>query len=435
MRRLFPATAIPAALAAIVLFATPGAAAAGTAAHAPQQQAKSTPQHGRLPSNVKEACPATAPGQVHCMALVRTDVHGGLGVKGRAAAHPAAGAADDATALPDGYSPADIHSAYNLPSTGGNGQTVAIVEAYDNPTAEADLAVYRATYGLSACTTANGCFTKVNQKGEQAHYPGSDEYTGWSLETALDLDAVSAVCQDCHILLVEADSVGEADIAAAENTAARLGATEISNSFGEDEGYGMLAYASAYDHPGVAITAASGDSGFTVPKFPAVLPSVTAVGGTSLVRDPGTARGWAETAWDLSGSGCSAWFDKPAWQTGVPDCPGRVTADVSADADAYTGGLAVYDTTPDYQAYPGWAVAGGTSLASPLVASMIALAGNPGDFPDASRLYRHTGALYDVTGGYNGAYGFDCGGDNLCNSAPGYDGPTGLGTPNGLGAF
>jgi hypothetical protein len=435
MRHLFPATAIPAALAAIaLLFTAPGAQAADPTTHAPQH-GKSSTRHGRLPSNVQPACPATAPGRVQCMALVRTDVHDGRGVKGHLAAHTAGGAADDPTELPAGYSPADMHSAYNLPSTGGSGQTVAVVEAYDNPTAEADLAVYRATYGLSACTTANGCFTKADQRGEQAGYPASDQYTGWSLETALDLDAVSAVCPACHIMLVEADSNADADLAAAENTAARLGATEISNSYGEDEGYGMSSYASAYDHPGVAVIAASGDTGFSVPKFPAVLPSVTAVGGTSLVRDPGAARGWSETAWGLSSSGCSAWSDKPAWQTGAPDCPGRVTADVSADADPSTGGLAVYGTTPDLQANPGWIEAGGTSLASPLVAAIIALAGNPGDFPDASRLYRHTGALYDVTGGSNGAYGFDCGGDNLCNSAPGFDGPTGLGTPNGLGAF
>lgn len=426
LRRLFPATAISAALAALALFcAAPGATAAAPTAHAPG--------HDRHAPNVQDACPATAPGRVRCMALVRTDVHGGLGVRGRTA-HAADGAADG-TALPTGYSPADIRSAYNLPSTGGSGQTVALVEAYDNPTAEADLAVYRTTYGLPACTTANGCFAKVNQKGQQAGYPASDQYTGWSLETALDLDAVSAVCPGCRILLVEADSNGDADMAAAVNTAARLGATEISNSYGEDEGYGMFAYASAYSHPGVAITAASGDLGFSVPKFPAVLPSVTAVGGTSLVRDPGTARGWSETAWGESSSGCSAWLDKPAWQTDVPDCPGRVTADVSADSDPNTGGLSVYDTTPGTFGNPGWVEAGGTSLASPIVAAVIALAGNPGDFPDASHLYSRTGDLYDVTGGSNGAYGFDCGGDNLCNSAPGYDGPTGLGTPNGLGAF
>ncbi|WP_037914588.1 S53 family peptidase [Actinacidiphila yeochonensis] len=424
--RLFPATAISAALAAVALFcAAPGATAAGLAAHPAQHE-----QHNQQPANLQDACPAASPGQVRCMALIRTDVHGGRGARGRAA--HAAGAAD---ALPTGYSPADIRSAYNLPSTGGAGQTVAVVEAYDSPTAEADLAVYRATYGLPACTTANGCFTKANQEGKRSGYPANDQYSGWSLETALDVDAVSAVCPACHILLVEADSNNDEDMAAAENTAARLGATEISNSYGDDEGWGMFAYESAYRHPGVAITAASGDLGFSVPKFPAVLPSVTAVGGTSLVRDPGTARGWSETAWGQSSSGCSAWYGKSDWQTGVPDCPGRVTADVSADADPDTGGLAVYDTTPDDFPYPGWVEAGGTSLSSPIVASVIALAGNPGDFSDASRLYSHTADLYDVTGGSNAAYGFDCGGDNLCNSARGYDGPTGLGTPNGLAAF
>jgi hypothetical protein len=215
------------------------------------------------------------------------------------------------------------------------------------------------------------------------------------------------------------------------------GATEISNSYGEDESNENLQLKAAYSHPGVAITASTGDSGFTIPSFPAVLRSVIAVGGTSLQRDPGSARGWTETAWDGSGSGCSAWVAKPAWQTGVPDCPGRVTADVAADADPSPDtALAIYDTVPDFGAFePGWLEAGGTSAASPMIAGVIALAGNPGALPTARRIYHHVGQLNDVTSGSNANNGFDCGGDNLCNAMPGYDGPTGLGTPNGAGAF
>lgn len=425
-RRLRLGTAVPAAVAAVALSLAPAAASARTAGHA------ATP-HSQQAADARAACGIPQAGHVSCLAVVRTDVHGGLGVRGSAAR--AAGESGGAATLPPGYGRADLRSAYRLPSTGGSGQTVALVEALDDPTAEADLAVYRSTYGLPACTTANGCFAKVNEQGQQANYPESDAYTGWGMETSLDLDMVSAVCPGCHILLVEGNTSDDADMAAAEDTAVSLGATEISNSYGEDESNANLVYKAAYRHAGVAITVASGDSGFGVPSYPAVLSSVIAVGGTSLQPDAGTTRGWSETAWDQSGSGCSAWVAKPAWQTGAPDCPGRVTADVSADADPDTG-LAVYDTTPNPLLLPpGWIEMGGTSAASPIIASVIALAGNPGTFPSARYIYRHTGGLYDVTSGYNGSYGFDCGGDNLCNAVPGYDGPTGLGTPHGIKAF
>jgi subtilase family serine protease len=424
-RRFLLATVIPAtAVAALTLATLASAASASTT--------RTAPQHGHQASDVKAACGTPAAGHARCLAMVHTKVHGGLGVRGRAARAAGEGAAD--TTLPTGYGPADLRSAYNLPSTGGSGQTVAIVDAYDDPTAESDLAVYRTTYGLSACTTANGCFTKVNQEGQKDSYPASDADTGWELETTLDLDMVSAVCPDCHILLVEGNSSSDADLAAAEDTAARMGATEISNSYGEDENFGMLPLEAAYSHPGIAITAATGDLGFRVPSFPAVAPSVIAVGGTMLQRDPGTAGGFTDTAWDLGGSGCSAWVAKPAWQTAVPDCPGRVTADVSAAADTDAYGFAIYDTTPSWYG-TGWLGEGGTSASSPIIAGVIALAGNPGALPDASSIYNHSSGLNDVTSGYNGYFGFDCGGDNLCNAAPGYDGPTGLGTPNGTSAF
>jgi subtilase family serine protease len=368
------------------------------------------------PTNVRDACPAAAPGHVRCFAEVRTDVAGGRGVR-------------SAAALPSGYGPADLRSAYKLPAAGGANQTVAIVDAGDDPTAEADLAVYRQTYGLSACTTANGCFRKVNENGAAAPLPPDE---GWGNEIALDLDMVSAACPDCKILLVESAQSDYANMAASEHSAATLGATEISNSYGGEEYSVPLSYASAYSHPGVAIIASSGDYGYGIPNFPAVLTSVIAVGGTSLTR-AANARGWTETAWNSNGgaaaSGCSAWVDKPAWQQDAY-CSGRMVADVSADADPNTG-PAVYGTS---DGMTGWTVSGGTSAASPYLAGVIGLAGNPSQYPDASYFYSHTAELNDVVGGNNVTMQ-DCGGDYQCTALPGYDGPTGLGTPNGLGAF
>ncbi|MBF9069149.1 S53 family peptidase [Streptacidiphilus fuscans] len=373
-------------------------------------------------STVRDVCGAAKAGYDRCLAEVRTDVHEGLGVRGKAAA----AVTGHAAALPAGFGPADLQAAYKLPSTGGANQTVAIVDAGDDASAEADLAVYRATYGLPACTTADGCFTKVNQTGASAPLPADQ---GWGIEIALDVDMVSAACPQCHILLVESDDASSQNLAASVDTAVRLGATEVSNSYGATEGNGIQAYAPDYAHPGVAIFASSGDSGYGIPIVPAAYSSVIAVGGTSLTKDV-SARGWSETAWGGAGSGCSAWIDKPAWQRDQ-DCPGRMTADVSADADPNTG-PAVYDANP-HDGTPGWGVVGGTSAASPFLAGVVAQAGNPAKFPNASAFYSPSAAagLNDVVGGANGS----CAGDYLCTAVAGYDGPTGMGSPNGLSAF
>jgi len=360
---------------------------------------------------VVNACAAAPAGHARCFAQVRTDVHGGLGVRG-------------ATSLPAGYGPSDLRSAYNLPSTGGAGQTVGIVDAGDDPKAEADLAVYRSTYGLPPCTTTNGCFQKVNQRGVTSPLPADQ---GWAVEIALDIQMVSASCPSCRIVLVEADDASFANLGAAVDTAVRLGANEVSNSYGGPEFSGLPQFQAHYSHPGVAVLASSGDSGYGIPNAPAVFSSVIAVGGTSLTR-ANNARGWSETAWSGAGSGCSAWVAKPAWQHDV-NCPGRMTADVAADADPRTG-PAVYETDQ----YAGWTIVGGTSASSPYLAGVIALAGNPQQFADASPFYTHAGALNDVVGG-NNVRAIDCGGDYQCNAVPGYDGPTGNGAPNGLGAF
>jgi subtilase family serine protease len=341
---------------------------------------------------------------------------------------------------PVGLGPTQIQSAYKLAGLNASGRTVAIVDAFNDPKAEADLGVYRSTFGLPACTTANGCFRKVNQSGATSPLPAGDY--GWAEEISLDLDAVSAACPSCHILLVEANSATDTDLMTAVDTAVRLGAVAVSNSYGGAEDATILSSDAHLNHPGVAITASSGDSGYGV-SWPASSQYVTAVGGTTLAT-ASNARGWTETVWSGAGSGCSAFEPKPAWQHDT-GCTRRTVADVSADANP-SSGLGVYDTydscgTSSFcdlllslglaQGLDGWAQIGGTSLSSPLIASVYALAGNTAGTTYGSYPYAHTGALFDVTSGSNGS----CGGTYLCTAKAGYDGPTGLGTPNGTGAF
>ncbi|WP_043665077.1 S53 family peptidase [Streptomyces xylophagus] len=384
-----------------------------------------------------DVCGTARPGYARCLSRLRP----GAAHKKAATATP-----DGAASLPAGYGPADLQSAYGLgpaiAAGGGTGMTVAVVDAYDDPTAEADLAVYRSTYGLPPCTTANGCFTKTNQSGAASPLPVANG--SWAVETSLDLQAASAACPACHITLVEGDSASLPALAAAENTAVALGANAVSNSYSAAENSTTSTYASAYDHPGVAITASSGDSGYQLAApFPADLPTVTAVGGTTLTPATSTARGWSETAWALNakgsaaGSACSAWFDKPSWQHDTA-CPGRTVADVSADADPATG-YAVYDTTPNpYGITPGWFIVGGTSASSPFIAGVYALAGNTGQIDDASRLYARRRHLHDISGGSVSTKGEnqDCPTTSyLCTALSGYDAPTGLGSPNGTAGF
>jgi subtilase family serine protease len=345
---------------------------------------------------------------------------------GAAACEAQVVAAADGTPLATGtppaaaLGPAQFHSAYNLPTTAPNAQTVAIVDAYDDPNIESDLANYSSYYGLPACTTANGCFKKVNQSGGTL-YPIKDP--GWSLEIALDVETAHAICQNCKILLVEASTATTANLYAAENEAAALGATVISNSWLTSEYSGETVDDVNFNHPGVAITASSGDNGYGV-GYPAASRYVTAVGGTTLALGSGGSYG-GESAWSGSGSGCSAYEPKPSWQTDT-GCSRRSVADVSADADPNSG-AAVYDTV-SYVGQTGWFQVGGTSLSSPLVASVFALTGSHGG-PSAP--YGNAGLLHDVTSGSNGS----CSPTYLCTGVAGYDGPTGLGSPNGIGAF
>ena len=372
----------------------------------------------RLTRSVVDVCGPATPGTARCHAKL---VVYGNGIQ--SGLQPFASS-------PSGLNPGDLWSAYNLPqgtatAWNWNRMTVAIVDAYDDPKAESDLAVYRSTFGLPACTTANGCFKKVNQSGGTKSPRGN---VGWAEEISLDLDMVSAICPNCKILLVEGTTATFSSLSTAEDTAAKLGANAISNSYGGSEWSSETSYDSHYNHPGVAITVSSGDSGYGV-QYPAASPYVTAVGGTSLKRDSTTTRGWSETAWGGAGSGCSAFETQQSWQNGLGSCLKRTVADVSADADPNNGGVSVYDT---YGGVGGWLVFGGTSVASPIIASVYALAGNTSSLDGTfSFPYKNPSALTDITSGSNGS----CGSSYLCTALPGYDGPTGLGTPNGTGGF
>ncbi|GAB2918658.1 peptidase S8 [Rhodococcus aerolatus] len=388
-------------VAVLTLLAAGAATAAGTASAAPSPV-------GLAHRHAVDVCPPASPGSASCDSKVLVDDATGA---------PAATTGP----APGSYGPADLHSAYALPATGGAGQTIAIVDAYDDPNAAADLAVYRSQYGLPACTAASGCFRKVGGTGT-SKLPRAN--SGWAQEISLDLDMASAICPACKILLVETSTASLTDLGTGVNTAVRLGATVVSNSYGGSEYSSETSSDAYYNHPGVPITVSSGDSGYGV-QYPAASRYVTAVGGTSLTR-AANARGWTESAWSGAGSGCSAYEPKPAWQQDA-GCARRTVADVAAVADPSTG-VAVYDT---YGSSGGWLVFGGTSVAAPVVAGVYALAGNGSALTAGSSPYAATSALDDVTSGSNGS----CGGSYLCTAVTGYDGPTGLGTPNGTAAF
>lgn len=389
-------------------------------ADAPEKTAKPFTVTRELPGHAEPLCGPPKPHEFTCFGLRRTDItpHKGLRTAG---------------AAPRGFGPADLRGAYDLPSDGGAGKTIAIVDAFDNPNAEADLAVYRAQYGLPDCTTANGCFTKVDQRGG-TDYPDPDP--GWAGEISLDLDMVSAVAPNARIVLVEADRASSEDLGTAVDQAVALGAGYVSNSYGSNYAFFPEDPAESagdvhFDHPGVAIVASAGDSDYGV-AYPAASPHVTAVGGTTLTKDSGTARGWSESVWSHdgagTGSGCSLYEPKPAFQKDT-GCAGRSVADVSAVADPATG-VAVYDT---YGQSGGWGVIGGTSASAPIIAGVYANAGTPvaGTYPNAYPYAGSGAGLHDVTKGSNGK----CSPAYLCTAGTGYDGPTGLGTPDGLSAF
>ena len=355
----------------------------------------------------------------HCFALKRNGIHSIL-----ASASP--------NSIPSGvgYGPSELQSAYNLTSASasrGAGRTIAIVDAYDDAHAAGDLAAYRSAAGLPPAK-----FTKVNQNGAASPLPSAPPANDdWTLEESLDLDMASAICPQCGIVLVEADDDSSNGLFVAQNTAARL-AGYVSNSWGTTEFSTESSTDSSYftHASGIVTTVSAGDSDYGV-SYPATSPKVVSVGGTRLTA-AANPRGWTESVWNTTpgsegtGSGCSAYEAKPAWQKALnlpSGCSNRLDNDVAADADPTTG-VAVYDTA---NGNAGWNEVGGTSVSSPMVAAMFALAGNAGATP-AQDIYQHPGNFYDVTSGNDGT----CGPAYLCHAEPGYDGPTGVGTPNGI---
>jgi hypothetical protein len=399
-----------------------------------------------------------------------------------------------------GLTPSDFAGAYGYNSAAAVSQTLAIVVAFNDPNLDADLQSFDTNYGLATCSIASSCLRVVNQSGGTT-LPVNDS-TGWSAEESLDVEVAHSVCQNCKILVVEATNDSMINLAAAENEAVTLGAKEISNSYGDAE-VSWAPVASAFDHPGVVITAGAGDDGyynydqlgsgtpspFNQPLAPASFRTVVAVGGTSLLLGQTVAR-QSEIVWNANGiqgineasiglplgatgGGCSTDVAVPTWQKNLAvwastDCGAhRLPADIAADGDPLTG-FDVYDTfnCGSPCGTPGWQTAGGTSLSSPLIAGMFALAGGShGVAYPALTLYGHLGgtSLYDITSGGSGICDgegasvctpnpntlgvgvIDCdypadgtvpaAGDRACDALAGYDGPSGVGTPVGLGAF
>lgn len=369
-------------------------------------------------------CAVSAPERAHCYLRLLKASRGPLAGKCKAVESA-------------GYSACNIEKAYKLKqlsATQGANETVAVVDAYDDPDAESDLAFYRSANNLPPCTSENGCFEKVNQDGVAGDPPAGD--IGWGGEISLDLDMVSAVCPLCHILLVEANTNGIGDLVSSVVEAVSLGANVVSDSWGIAEFDGENGWDEDLDFPGVPITFSSGDGAYQAGvQYPSASPYVTSVGGTMLTPT-GTGRKWVETAWvikpekgDLpvqgSGSGCSAWESKPTWQTDS-GCSMRMTSDVSAVA----ADVLSYDT---YQVGGGgWYYTFGTSVSSPIIASIYALAGNFSAVTSpASMAYADTSMFFDITSGSEGK----CTPKYLCKAEVGYDGPTGIGSPDGSGGF
>jgi hypothetical protein len=396
----------------------------------------------------KHSCAEPRPGHAACLAMRLLVAPKGAAPHARRRTRAGVRASERTKPYPGFLTPELLHDAYRLPNetAEGAGQTVAVVDAFDDPTAEADLAVYDKQFGLPECTSENGCFRKVNQKGEASPLPKVEG--GWATEISIDVQMAHATCQNCRVLLVETKSESFNDLGAGVNAAANLGAGVISNSYGGTEEPGDTALANAdYNHPGIVVAASSGDCGYlnsacfndtSGANFPADSPDVLSVGGTSLSQSGGT---WTSSAWEEGGSGCSEVFAAAPWQSAVANFSAtgcgseRAIADIAAVGDPNTG-VDMYDSTPEEPGAPtGWGVWGGTSVAAPIVASEFALAGgaNGVSYP-AATLYGHAGEaadLYDVTAGANGK----CGTRTICNAAAGFDGPTGLGSPLGLGAF
>jgi subtilase family serine protease len=421
-RLLFWATLC--ALAATVIGCSGLATVPGTSA-APQQQGQNFVGSGYLAQQVAEgnfvqACPELTFGQARCMAWGLRNV----------AVAPLSRTADGTKI--NGYGPSELQAAYGLTdiAKSGQGGTVAIVDAYGYPTLEKDNAFYRKTFGLPACPSSSGCLRILNQNGQTSPLPSPPPASnvGWLAEQALDVSMVSANCPNCHIIMIEAAT----NLYTAELAAASLHPNAISNSWGGGEYKGeKRGQFRIFYHPDIAITASSGDGGYGV-IFPSSASVVTAVGGTSLKTADNT-RGYTESAWAGSGSGCSKYIAAPPWQAVIEQrlggCRNRITADVAYDANPSTG-VAVYESYENDEEPPGWQVWGGTSVGSPAIAAIYALSQDTQAIP-AAIAYAEKRHLHNITTGSNGT----CKKAYLCQAKKGYNGPTGYGTPNGIKAF
>ena len=368
------------------------------------------------------------------------------------------GSAPISSAAPAGYGPSGLAAAYHLPSAAATSTaTIAIIDAGVDPNLASDLAAYRKQYGLPACTVAAGCLTLENYTGGKQPAPqksGAGAYLeeDVAVETSLDLDMASAACGSCHLLEISVpwqdgeddNDVSTGDFAQAVTTAVAAHATVVSISYGytADVTNTTGTDLAAFRHKGVAITVSTGDSGFNGgihQSWPADLPTAIAVGGVTL---PTTAGGKA-TAWSDGGSGCETAFraanGQPSAVTAL--CGGhRAAADVSAEADPNTG-VAVYDTYAPYTHQPAdWTIVGGTSASAPYIGGLFARAGHLASVEGPNTLYAAPAADFtDVTSGNNEAL-LTCAAypdisKKICNAGTGWDGPTGIGIPNGLGAF
>ncbi len=327
-------------------------------------------------------------------------------------------------ATPQGWGPPDLQSAYQIDPTKipATKPTIAIIDAYGYATLESDLATYRSTYGLPACTTANGCLKILNQTGQTSPLPAAPPAgDDWTVETALDVDMASAACPLCNIVVIQATDDTSDGLFVANNIPATIGATVVSNSWGgpEQAGSPSTAYETYFNHSGIAVFVSAGDSGYDDagqgPDYPATSAYVIAVGGTNLAK-AANSRGWTETAWTSGGSACSLSIPKPSYQSGTM-CMYKATTDIAAVGDPQTG-VAVYNKGA-------WQVVGGTSASSPLVAAIFAATGNGNPSGLGAFVKANASILWDVTSGRTGS-----GGHILCNAGAGWDGPTGYGTPN-----
>jgi len=336
-----------------------------------------------------------------------------------------------------GWRPIDLETRYNLTKSlgKGSGTVVALIELGDLSTAESDLSTYRSTFGLGTAT-----FKKFNQYGETSGYPESCEDFGWCVETDLDIQMVSSSCPKCTIYLIEGGNCGGVvcGLEGAESEAVTLGAKILSNSWGcssfnYGENCGDSNFPNYFNTPGVAYLASSGDSGYPEIEWPAALANVLAVGGTQLAESSST---FSETVWDGAGAGCATTTTKPSWQHD-PDCSGRTISDISAEAGCNPG-VAEYIST-----YGGWTTVCGTSVAAPLTAGIVALAGNESSITGGKTFWdlkrkKHKGDLHTISSGSDGScsnYICQAGLSKKDGGYRHYSGPAGWGTPIGISAY